>query len=76
MPRVPDRIGVVKDELGFYWQLTGAASFYAMGANTFKSANMLAIDGANFTANVGFKQGEDRHAFEQEFPKLRVRRDV
>ncbi|MEM7013431.1 MAG: hypothetical protein AAF585_18320 [Verrucomicrobiota bacterium] len=76
MPRVPDRVGVVKDELGFYWQLTGAASFYAMGTNTFKSANMLAIDGANFTANVGFRQGEDRHAFEQEFPKLRVRLDV
>ena len=76
LSRVPDRVGVVKDDFGFYWQLTGAASFYAMGANTFKSANMLAINGVNFTADSGVHQGETRYAFEKDFQQLLVRRDV
>lgn len=76
LPRVPDRIEVVKDDLGFYWQLTGAGSFYSMGANTFKSANMLAINGVNFTANAVFKNSETRYAFEANLGQLAVRRDI
>lgn len=76
LPRVPDRVNVAKDELGFYWQLTGAGSFYSMGANTFKSANMLAVDGVNFSADAGFQLSNTRYAFEKQFQQLLVRRDV
>ncbi|MFT5470191.1 MAG: hypothetical protein ACI8UO_005315 [Verrucomicrobiales bacterium] len=76
LPRVPDRIGVIKDDTGFYWQLTGAASFYSMGANTFKSTNMLTINGVNFTADAGFKLNDTRYAFEKDFQQLLARRDV
>ncbi len=74
--RIPNRFDPIKDDLGFFWQLTGAGSFYTMGANVFQSANQLSVNGANFAATAAFRLNETRYAFEREWPELKVRRDV
>jgi hypothetical protein len=59
---VPRRFPVVRDRLGYSWELTAAGSFFSSGGNVFDSANQLAISGEPFVAErVETRQG--RHAF-------------
>tara|TARA_R110002096_G_scaffold200639_4_gene384654 strand:+ start:11492 stop:13339 length:1848 start_codon:yes stop_codon:yes gene_type:complete len=73
---VPNRFEPVKDDFGFFWQLTGAGSFYTMGTNVFQSANELSVNGAKFEATAAYQLNETRFAFERESPGLKIRRDV
>ncbi len=76
LSQVPQRISIVKDEAGFSWQLTGAGSFYSMGANSFKSANQLTINGVRFAAKKALALDETRFSFIQETDELIITRDV
>lgn len=73
---VPNRFEAIKDDFGFFWQLTGAGSFYTMGTNVFQSANELSVNGAKFAASAAYQLNETRFAFEQQSAGLTVRRDV
>jgi hypothetical protein len=59
---VPQRFPVVRDRLGYSWQLTSAGSFYSSGGNVFDSSNQLTIHGERFLAErVESRSGH--HAF-------------
>jgi len=59
---IPQRLPVVRDRLGYSWQLTAAGSFYSSGGNVFDSANQVSIHGDRFVAERMEKRGE-RYAF-------------
>ncbi|MEM1295271.1 MAG: hypothetical protein AAGH89_07890 [Verrucomicrobiota bacterium] len=73
---VPNRFEAVKDDFGFFWQLTGAGSFYTMGTNVFQSANELSVNGAKFSATAAYRLNDTRFAFEQRASEVTIRRDV